>query len=161
MSVTNGDICELCHKNECLPFTKEVKLVSFCKECFKGTMYQKHAWILEFITINAPKFLEYIYWTKYTKARECEQYFKQFGGDNWRDKYHSCTAYKLYQKGISSDKFKDTLKKLIIMAYADLELIITNDEINGAYKVEQYCDIYYTFEQFERILSIIDANTNA
>lgn len=149
-------ICEMCGKNTCIPNLEDVKLNSFCEECFKGTEYLKHFWILKFINENAPKFLEYYYYTHYTKASESEKYFRQFGGNNWNEKYKLSKHYKYYQECLLSSEYKETLKKLIVNSYNDLEQIIYNDEKNGVYKIEEYLDIYYSFEQFEFILRQIN-----
>jgi len=141
--------CELCEINNCVSFTKDVKLVNFCEDCFKGSMYLKHYWILKFITKNARKFLEYYYYTKITNAFEREQYFKKFGGNNWREKLESCKDYKYYKECINGCLFEEELKQLIIEAYCDLKQIIYNDEEQGFYTIETYSDIYYSYEQFE------------
>ena len=106
-------------------------------------------WIDRFITENAPLFLRHIYFTKVTRAFEREVYFRKYGGENWLEKYHSCADYKYYIECINGDVFKEELRKLIACAIEDLTNIIKNDTINGVYTVEQYSDIYYTFEQFE------------
>jgi hypothetical protein len=92
--------------------------------------------------------LNYIYRTIYTKAYESENYFKKFGGNNWLGKYHSSKPYKYYQECIVGNVYKETLQNLIINAYIDLSKIIENEN----YKIEEYYDIYYTYEQFEFIL---------
>lgn len=142
-------MCELCKINKCLPFTEDVKLVNFCEDCFKGSMYLKQYWILKFITENARKFLEYYYYTKVTNAFDRETYFKKFGGNNWREKFEMCKDYKYYKECITSNLFQEELKNLIVRSYTDLEQIIYNDEKNGLYNIENYSDIYYTYEQFE------------
>ena len=68
--------CELCKTNNCPAFLEEVKLVNFCEDCFKGSMYLKQYWILKFITENARKFLKHYYYTKITNAFEKELYFR-------------------------------------------------------------------------------------
>lgn len=144
--------CELCEMNNSVPFAEDVKLVNFCEDCFKGSTYIKHYWILKFITENARKFLERYYYTKVTNAFERELYFRQFGGNGWREKFEICKDYKYYKDCINSDLFQDELKSLIITAYNDLEQIIYNDEQNRVYTIETYSDIYYTYEQFEYCL---------
>ena len=151
----SNQICEMCYKNVCIQYLEDVKLPSFCEDCFKGSMYLKHYWCLKFISENAPKFLEHVYKYKYTKAGESENYFKNFGGENWIEKYHLSKPYKYYRECLNSQEYKDTLKKLIINAYVDLEQIVTNCEKDEIYVVEDYIDIYYTYEQFECILRSI------
>lgn len=150
------EVCELCNKNYCIPFLNDVKLVSFCEDCFNGTLYLKQFWILKFLNENSPKFLQYVYKNKYTNAGNTENYFRKFGGSNWVEKYHLSKDYKYYEECLSSDEYKNILKKLIIRAYVDLETIIENEEKDGIYNIEQYIDIYYTYDQFEYILRHIE-----
>lgn len=141
--------CELCEINNSVFFTEDVKLLNFCEDCFKGSMYLKHYWILKFITENAQKFLEYYYYHKVTHAFERETYFKKFGGNNWREKFEMCKDFKYYKDCIKSRLFQEELKNLIICSYNDLEQIIYNNEKDNVYTIQDYSDIYYTYEQFE------------
>lgn len=109
-------------------------------------------WIDRFISENAPKFLRYIYYTKVTNAFNTEMYFKKYAGENWLEQFHSSKDYKYYEECINGDVFKEELRKLIACAIEDLTNIIKNDEMNGVYKIEEYSDIYYTFEQYEHAL---------
>ena len=142
-------MCEMCSTNYAVLNCEDVKLHSLCGDCFEGSMYKKHYWILKFINTNAPKFLEHYYYRYITHAFEREQYFRKYGGDNWREKFESCKDYKYYKECLTSSIYKDELKQLTITAYNDLEQIIHNDEKDNIYKIEEYNDIYYTFEQFE------------
>lgn len=104
-----------------------------------------------FINENAEKFLKYYYYNHITNCKERENYFRKYGGDKWLDKFHSCKDYRYYDECINGNMFKDELSILIKESKKDLIEIIKNDEINGVYKVEEYSDIYYTYEQFEYI----------
>ena len=141
--------CELCKMNNYLSLLEDVKLVNFCEDCFKDSIYLKQYWILKFITENAHKFLKYFYYTKITHAFEKKIYFEKFGGDNWREKFEMSKDYKYYKECINSNLFQEELKQLIITSYYDLKEIINDDEKNGVYIIESYSDIYYDFEQFE------------
>lgn len=107
--------------------------------------------VFKFMSINAPKFLDYYYYNYITNCKNTENYFRKYGGDDWLNKFHSSKDYKYYIECINGSIFKDELKILIDKSTEDLIEIINHDEINGYYKIEDYSDIFYNYEQFEII----------
>ena len=103
-----------------------------------------------FLDEHAEKFLKCYYEFHITNAHKTFLYFKNYGGKNWMEKYHSSVDYKFYIECINSNLFKDELYQIKLYALKDMIEIIKNDIIDSGY-ICRDSDIYYSYEQFEFI----------
>lgn len=116
------------------------------QNCYLGTtQYLSCKYLLNknFI-LNA---LKSYYYNKITKAGETELYFKNYGGDKWKEKLEISKPFKEYNEFISGDNFKKELNIIIFKCIEDLSKLIENEYNQDEIKNLTLNDIYYTYEQ--------------